>query len=372
MRLTVEISRLSNSTGAVIAVTVALFTVVGCGRFIPSQSGSSDLNSNSAVSNTANTNSPSSFDSGKYGELLSKRSELAKLTPPVKLEPNAAIKGKVIVVSSNLEKIGDEDKLDNGFADYRLAKSIDEVGTVIQVLCSKGRPTATYVGKFNKRVKGFASECKVSIIDYKSPTVIAQKNFSNTKPPEVIASIEADTKDEYMMPRPYGAIVDYIDSFQVDKEIQNDGLLSEKELLRLPVKTALDPAAAIKGKIMIAQRTPSGEIGPLYMSTAFANNSSFYEINYEKLTTRSSELAAFVKIACAPGARIGKVGNTTEFANKCDVSIVDYKTMTVLAQKTFENKTLDQDARKEDYPLDWVVKFPEKEIGEYLKGFPMS
>lgn len=356
-------------------VAVAAIFIIGsaCGRFMPAGPGASEQNTGDLNTNASNGTSAPKFDSEKYAELLEKKKDLVKLSPPIKLDRDAAIKGKVIIVDENLEKIGDYDKLDDGFADYRKARSIEELGTVIQVLCVKGRPTAVYEGKYNKRVKGFASNCKVSIIDYSQPAVVAQKSFSNSKPPEVISAIEADANDEYLMPRPLGDIVAYINEFPVDKEIPTDSVLSEKELLRIPLKMGLDPNRPIKGKVMIATRTVYGEISPFnYQLSTFSANYPDYGFKSDQTTTRSSDLTTLIKIVCGKGERIGKIENTTEFSNKCVVSLVDYRSSTVFAQKTFENKTLNPEVRKEDYPLDWVIKMPEQDITDYLSSFPRS
>jgi hypothetical protein len=170
----------TNLFEAMVSVLAVLTLGIGCARFIPSAPVASETNtatSNSTNSISTNSSGPS-FDSSKYSELLEKRKELAKISPPVKLDPAATIKGKVVIAAENLENYSDADNLDDGFADYRMAKSLDEVGTVIQVVCKKGRQTAVYVGKNNEKVKGFASDCQVKVIDYAQPAVIAQKSFS--------------------------------------------------------------------------------------------------------------------------------------------------------------------------------------------------
>jgi hypothetical protein len=175
------------------------------------------------------------------------------------------------------------------------------------------------------------------------------------------------------MPRPLGDMVAYVNEFPIDKEIPTDITLSEKELLRLPVKAELDASRRIDGKVMIATRKLYGEVSPFnYQLFGFTANYPNYGFNYDQVTTRSADLKTLIRILCRTGDRIGKVENTTQFSNKCEVSIVDYRSLTVFAQKTIENKTLSQTARKEDFPLDWVVEMPEKEIGEYLGSIPRS
>jgi len=363
---------LAQHISVVLTILTILLLVMSCGRFIPQRGLTSNVNTNASNTDAVN-NSSTNFDSGKYSELLARKKEFIQMTPPVKIDPKAVIKGKVIVVSQGLESSTDDSMLSRGLADYRLAKSIDELETIIQVVCSKGGQVAVYKGKDDRKATGFTSNCKVSIIDYKTPAVIAQKNFSNSKPPEVIRSIEPDAKDEYLMPRPLADIIRYIDSFKVDKEIRSDYPLSAKELLRVPLQVSIDPAPVIKGKVMFAQRVEYGNINPFNPTTTdYSDLGVNYGFGYEKLATRSSDVTTLVNIVCAKGSQIGKVGNVTEFSSKCEISLVDYKTMTVFAQKTIENKNLEQGAPKESFPTDWVVKQPKDEITAYLQGLPVS
>ena len=260
----------------------------------------------------------------------------------------------------------EETGVSSGLSRERMAKSLDELETLIQVVCSKGK----FLGNYEKGVKGYASDCKVSLIDYRSPAVIAQKTFSNSEREELIP--ERKVKDgEYLTPHATGDIANYINSFQTDKVIA-PVLLDEKELLRIPLTVNLNPNAAIKGKIMIAQRKDYGAIGPRDQSTTFSGNGLYHGLPDNKFTVKPDELETLIKIVCMKGSLIGKVENTTEYSSKCEVSLIDYKTLSVFAQKTFENKTLDQNVRKEKYPLDWVIKMPEAEIESYLKSFPTA
>ncbi|MEK7723781.1 MAG: hypothetical protein AAB336_05495 [Acidobacteriota bacterium] len=42
--------------------------------------------------------------------------------------------------------------------------------------------------------------------------------------------------------------------------------------------------------------------------------------------------------------------------------------MTVFAQKTIENKTVEPNVRDENFRVDWVVDLPKAEISEYLNS----
>lgn len=357
----------------VAGILVALLFVTGCGALMKVVSGPASQNAPSATqgnSNETNSSTPS-FDSAAYRELLGKKEELAKASKPVKLDPNAVIKGKVFVATNNLAKSSDYSHLERGIADYRMAKGLDEIGTLIQVNCLKGRYVATYVGKYDKKVKGFAVDCKVSLVDQAAGVTIAQKTFSNAKPPEVITSIEADVNDEYLMPRPLGDIAKYIDSFAVDKEIASPNILSEKELLRLPTKPATGMTAAIKGKAMVAQKSDEGDITPFASNTNYSGLGLSYGLPYDRLSGQPGEVETVIKVVCGKGDQIGRTGNTTQFSNRCVVSLIDYKSSSLIAEKTFENRTVNPDARQEDFPLQWIVQAPASDIESYIRSLPL-
>jgi hypothetical protein len=345
------------------AVLIGAVAAVLC--FIPScKNTATNVTVANSDSNSNSTNTSPTFDGGKYKELLDKKAEFARLSPPLKLDPKAIIKGKVLV-AGNLES-SEETGVSSGLSRDRMASSLDELETLIQIVCSKGK----FLGNYEKGVKGYASDCKVSLIDFRSPAVIAQKTFSNSEREELIP--ERKVKDgEYLTPHATGDIANYINGFQTDKVIA-PVLHDEKELLRIPVTVNLNPNAAIKGKIMIAQRKDYGAIGPREQSTTFSGNGLYHGLPGDKFSVKPDELETLIKIVCMKGSLIGKVENTTEYSSKCEVSLIDYKTLNVFAQKTFENKTLDQNVRKEKYPLDWVVKMPEEEIENYLKSFPTA
>jgi hypothetical protein len=63
------------------------------------------------------------------------------------------------------------------------------------------------------------------------------------------------------------------------------------------------------------------------------------------------------------------------YANKCQVSPVDFEASTVVAQKTFENRQgarEDEDFDTELYRNGYVVHSPSQEIEDYIKTLPTS
>lgn len=60
-----------------------------------------------------------------------------------------------------------------------MTESIAQAGTVIKVVCQKGKQISFYVTKDaeKRKLPAYAVECTVSIIDQSIPAIIAQKNF---------------------------------------------------------------------------------------------------------------------------------------------------------------------------------------------------
>ena len=342
-------------------IATALCFTASCQR-AGLRDGAADSNSNSANatnSNSANARPPR--DEAKYKELLDKQAELAKLTPPLKLDPKAMIKGKVFVVGNLSTKNG---RADDGISSLRKADSLEELETLIQVDCSKGR----FLSNYEKGVKGYASDCKVSVIDYRAPAIIAQKTFTNTQREEVIRELDV-RNNEYVSPHPVGDIRNYIDSFQVGKVMPMGILLDEKELLKVVTTTNLNPSPTLKGKIKVVEKYEEGSLYN-WLPYIHTSNVEMYGLPSSKFTHTPEELETLVRVVCSRGSVIGKIGNLTQYSNKCEVSLIDYKTLTVFAQKIVENKNLDQNVSSSGLPGNWVVKRPKKEIEDYLKSLP--
>lgn len=352
---------------------------VGAFMFISRRSVPPPINAaNNSVTNTA-TNSakkPPVFDEKKLKELLDKKAELAKLSPPVKLDLKAMIKGKVLFVGNFESGFSNEKYYKSGISQYRMANNLDELETVIRVICSKGKFLRSYkstrLSNYENIIKAYAIDCKVSLIDYRAAAVVAQKTFSHSERDDFISESKV-SGGEYLTPAPVGDIISYINSFQIDKVLPTMTGLDEKELLRLPTSVNLKPDAALKGKIKIVERYDEGEISrtSTYF-TRFGGDYVYYGLPSDKFTNKPEELETLVKIVCSKGSLIGKVEKTTQYSSKCEVSLIDYKTLSVFAQKIIENKTLDQTAEKNDRQKEWVVKKPDSEIESYLKSFPTS
>jgi hypothetical protein len=330
---------------------------------------------NTANANTANAStsgSSSSFDSGKYEELMAKVREMEDSFLSVKLDPKAALKGKVFFDES-LEARSRYADYDRWIADDRKARNLEELGTVIRINCSRGK----FLGDYSKRVsdssaisipvKAYGVDCRVSLIDYPARVVVAQKSFSNNEGGEALT--ERSVGGGHINPPPVGEMTSYIDSFQVDKVLPGMTRVDEKELVRLPLTVALKPDAAVRSKIKIVQKLEKGDLDSNLFS--FIEGSENYGFPYERIAQKPEELETLIRIVCVRGGLIGKVEQSTQYASRCEVSLIDYKTLTTFAQRTVENKTPEETgAAKSSGSKRWVVGPPRQEIESYLKSFP--
>lgn len=154
-----------------------------------------------------------------------KAGELGKFSPPVKLDPKAAIKGKVAIVEQTYAHMsfGWRSHSANGsvsidIADYGLSKDRvtnkpDEIDTLIQVVCrSGGKGGGAYTTNTGKTVTVSGKECKVSIIDYKMPAIVAQKTIANEEQPGDTIMVR-EGESSYDLGNPYEAVKRYIRDF---------------------------------------------------------------------------------------------------------------------------------------------------------------
>lgn len=119
--------------------------------------------------------------------LAGKAEELMNLPTTEKLDGNQKITGKVAVVETypnlpvSLEGFKPDGTIDQlsmfFFAPQRKAQTLDEIDTLIKVVCRQGKAIA------GTSPISYASECDVSAIDYKTKTVFAKKSFENSRTP---------------------------------------------------------------------------------------------------------------------------------------------------------------------------------------------
>lgn len=360
-----------------VAVFCLLF-VASCGlitrNFAPANSSSNATdNSNAANANEAKS---ANYDKEKFQKLLDAGKEIEKMSLPVKINPKPTLKGKVFVFRNIEADItgGYRGNYDDGISSKRKADSLEELQTAIRINCRKGR----FIGDFQSssngietRAKGYGLECEVALIDYPARIIFDKKTFSNNENQELISTKKV-SGGIYLNPPPLGDITRYINSLPVDKVAPELTSLYnyEKELIRLPTTVSLKPDAALKGKIAFARQYQVGDISqsPGWIDY-YGDASSFFPS--DKIANNTDQLETLVKIVCGKGDKIGQTGTTTQYANRCEISLIDYKTLTVTAQKIVENKTLVESAKDTDIKI-YVTDFPKEEVNNYLKSLPTS
>lgn len=349
-------------------------------------------NSNSATVSNTKPSTPAD-----YTELKNKAEELAKLTPSAKIEANPVIKGKIVIVEKTRDLPAEVKGIDYsgkelrqmdidsyGFSTVRLATIPAEIDTVIQIFCNKGNRLGTYEGG----IPAFANTCKTNIIDYKNSAIIAQKTFTNSTPPQEIKT--SKTTSEYVLSKP-DELDEFLSSVPLEKlstplAVQpvsdTSGTYGKykgfidlaAELARLAFPENLNPNAAIKGKFAVAYKDAGGRAS---LKGIDGLGKEIYKYDYEKwgvgperIAEKPEEIETLIKVSCQKGAKLGAVKRTGVFANKCEVSVIDYKAGSVIAKQSFENKKMDTDVDTDTYPSQYIVLYPYSEIDEYIKGFP--
>src|SRR5215208_171286 len=116
-----------------------------------------------------------------------KKEELGKFTAPDRLDPAARGKGKVAIVegeegSYTLEGFDYYDYDEEGLQTYGLTKNdlalkLEEIDTLVQTNCAKGRRLSSYKTPDGGSIPAYALECETLVFDYKAPAVIARKKF---------------------------------------------------------------------------------------------------------------------------------------------------------------------------------------------------
>jgi hypothetical protein len=239
-------------------ILLSIIGLIGCSRSIDKSS--KDI----AATNKMASPVPTDFTAMK-----NKAEELAKLSPPLKFNPTAKVKGKVAWVDKNTsftqmnffdnyyKKISNLDVDVYGLTDTMVAQKPEEIDTLIQTICTKGK----IIGRYEGGIIGYANNCKVSLIDYKGNAIFAQKIISNSTPDKSVSSLY-DRGKEYTMPSPSDEIRDYVKSFIPEKfEVSAESLPKIEDpvefakaadkfaKLLFPVK--LDNNSKIKGKVAI-------------------------------------------------------------------------------------------------------------------------
>ena len=171
--------------------------------------------SNRNTSKSSNVNSPTPTASEPplsqiILEFDSKKDELGKFSAPLKLDPDASVKGKVAIVEGeegrySLEGfdyyVFDEDELkEYGLAKEDLALKVEDIDTLVQTNCEKGSRINSYRTTDGKSIPAYSLECETFVFDYKAPAVIARKKFRSVEFVESLKVSSATTDITAIMP----------------------------------------------------------------------------------------------------------------------------------------------------------------------------
>jgi hypothetical protein len=372
------------------------------------------INKKKSLSNvpTANksTNSNNSTNSAPqdYSAMKTKAEELARLSPPVKLDSKAKLNGKIAIVEKGkydaemkgfdvlFKEINETDLSFYNLTKERMAKTPEEIDSLVQILCTKGK----MIGKYEGNIIGYANNCKVSMIDYRKNVVFAQKTLINSTPEKSISSVY-DKSGEYVVIPPISEISEYVKTFVPEKtevSTSDPSMLpviedpktfarSAGKFGRLSFPLKPDENAVIKGKITIIQADEYGEssammigldregnVEPPLPNSIILTKESLGFTN-EQIARKTSEIDTLIQVNCKKGSLITKVKGISVFSNSCTVSVVDYKAFATIAQKTFEGKKVDNNRYSDPSMYEDkqdTVEFPRKEIEEYIKAFPKA
>jgi hypothetical protein len=156
--------------------------------------------------------------------LIAKAKEIAEVSFPLKLDPKAKAKGKILVIArSEFKSVGVKGFDYNGDDYYQfdldtfglkketLAVKPEEIETVILKACDKGKQIGQYAISGGKKIPAFALDCKVSIIDYRIPAVVAEKKFPSRGMYDDI--LTSNSAKEWVAGEPGAEINEYIKNF---------------------------------------------------------------------------------------------------------------------------------------------------------------
>lgn len=167
-----------------------------------------------------------------YKVMQDKANSLGAMTAEVKLDPTAAIKGKIAIVDhwQTDEITQPEDFRIEGFTQYfdgiakgnvldgwgltpdTVATKPDEIETVVRINCMRGARIGTFRAPKHVPVPSYRSECLIDMIDYKTATIFARESFFNSEIDPSTHLLPIDR--EVVASPPYENIMAYVKTFK--------------------------------------------------------------------------------------------------------------------------------------------------------------
>jgi hypothetical protein len=147
----------------------------------------------------------------------------------------------------------------------------------------------------------------------------------------------------------------------------------------------LDKNAKIKGKVLIFLKTQSDFPYDMLGFNVRSNKDlqqyisqdedriKGYGMTFKDLADNLEELATVIQIECRNGDVVANYeGGIPAYSNRCSASVIDYKMKTIVAQKTFENRTPKETVRARKNQFSEVLMYPSEKIENYIKEFPRA
>lgn len=179
----------------------------------------SNLNTNASPSSPTITTAKLDIEG-----LKTKAKEISDNPTPLKLNRNAKVESKILMIDKSESDTVEIKGFSYAGDDYSqpdldefnlkkedLATKEEDIKTVILKTCNKGKLIGQYSLSDGRKIPAYAIDCKVSIIDYRIPAIVAQKKFSSRNLSETISASKYTT--EWTAAQPYTDISDYIKKF---------------------------------------------------------------------------------------------------------------------------------------------------------------
>lgn len=177
---------------------------------------SGKADTNAAANSTVNAPTPKNSDG--LAALIMKDAEYSQIPATTNLTKQPYIKGKIRILSKDPGEPGYRG-YDLKISEDRLAKSPDEVGTIVLLDFKKTR-FGTYQevmpsnGDKPARVNGYFWTCDMTVIDRTIPAVIYKETFKGDKPDQWVSSDKA-TADSVNGAKPESSIIYFLNSAPV-------------------------------------------------------------------------------------------------------------------------------------------------------------
>jgi hypothetical protein len=99
-----------------------------------------------------------------------------------------------------------------------------------------------------------------------------------------------------------------------------------------------------------------------------------YNLTFNDLAENLAELETVIQVDCDSTDEVVAhyEGGFDAYASYCLVSMIDYKTKTIVAQETFENRTADDSVRIAKGEVAVFLPVPLTPVRDYLKQFPRT